>query len=551
MLRSDEAITPRLGSRIGAGGEAEVFLVEGSPGKVFKRYRRPSRQRAAKLATMMEHPPAAARSRGSGGITIAWPERVVTDGTGAVVGFLMPRVDAATSVTLFEVYNPGSRRRLSGAFSWRYLLRAARNLSAVVASLHEAGYVVGDLNESNLLVSNRALVAIVDCDSIQVRDPGTGAVHPCPVAKPEFTAPELQGVDLAGTERFESADNFALAVLVFLLLLEGRHPFAGRWRGTGDPPDLASRIRRRQFPERRWRPVLSWLRVPSYRIEPPAFAVPLGVLPRSLRRLVRQAFGPGLSDPARRPTAAEWGEALGAAEGRLRTCRRSSEHVFSRHLLRCPWCRRVQAGLPDPFPAAGGPVKVGPPVTRWVTTRVRRWIRRAWSAAATRLAPVIGRRLTPAVCVVGLAGATAWLAPIVIPFAVAGVLAPAWVRPSPLLFPVAWTESMQRLGRSVLWPLGWLSAVLFAGLLPPGRPVLHVSTAVVSDALRLASAAGTMAHSAWALRQAPSRSASRLVRLGRWPLVVGLGCVLVSLVIGARWWPAHDDLPQLITRLLP
>jgi len=94
---------------------------------------------------------------------------------------------------VFQIYNPGSRRHELPAFTYRHLLRTAQNLAAAVDVLHAHGYVAGDLNESNVLVADTALVTLVDTDSFQVRDPESGAVYRCPVGKPEFTPPELQG----------------------------------------------------------------------------------------------------------------------------------------------------------------------------------------------------------------------------------------------------------------------------------------------------------------------------------------------------------------------
>lgn len=334
--------------RIGAGGEAEVWEVAERSGLAFKCYRVPTTpERAAKLAVMLAHPPEGTAAGGH--VAIAWPVEVV-----GTAGFLMPRIDTTSSVPLFQVYNPASRRQVAPAFTWRYLLRTARNVAAIVDRLHRAGYVVGDLNESNLLVSPRALVTLVDCDSMQVRDPSTGMLHRSAVAKVEFTAPELHRRDLSTTDRSVATDGFALAVLVHLLLLEGVHPFAGVWQGVGEPPDLPERIRRGAFAHRRGSGVA---------LSP--YALGLGVLPRRLRRLTWRAFTSGRRRPTARPSAADWVTALDEADATLVDCPRSSWHVYPRHLKRaCPWCARIDAGLPDPFPGPPGSPLIEPRAQR-------------------------------------------------------------------------------------------------------------------------------------------------------------------------------------------
>ena len=364
---TDAAVRPagrRMGRLLGAGGEADVHEVPGRPSLAFKRYRRADPARAAKLQVMLDHPPAH-----DGGTALAWPVEVVLDPHGGAEGFLMPRVDLTTHLPLFRVYNPQSRRTVAPGFTWRYLLRTARNVAAVVDSLHRAGYVIGDLNESNLLVSNRALVALVDCDSMQVTDPGTGEVHRCRVGKPEFTAPELHGADLAARDRTPASDSFALAVLAFLLLMEGAHPFGGVWRGRGEPPDIATRIRSGRFPYR-------WT---TRSAAPPPMALDLAVLPPAVRALVRRSFGPGMRRPSRRPLPADWVAALESAEARVARCSRSPHHEYGDHLRRCPWCERIQAGMPDPFPGPGGTGLRPLPPTR--AQLLRRALRDAVSGA--------------------------------------------------------------------------------------------------------------------------------------------------------------------------
>jgi DNA-binding helix-hairpin-helix protein with protein kinase domain len=173
-----------LGTQIGKGGEATISAVAGRPELVAKIWHEPaSAERAGKLRWMLAHPPAdPAAARGH--VSIPWPCSPVSDETGALRGFLMPRL--AEARPLFEVFNPARRRVTAPGWDGRYLFRAARNLASVVAAIHEKGYVVGDLNESNVLVAPTALVSVVDTDSFQVRavEGGREVVYPCRVGKP-------------------------------------------------------------------------------------------------------------------------------------------------------------------------------------------------------------------------------------------------------------------------------------------------------------------------------------------------------------------------------
>lgn len=360
-----------LGRRLGAGGEADVYELNGEPGLAVKLYRADRAGRADKLRAMVESGAPTEATTGR----LAWPHELVVAGDRSVRGFVMERFDPRRYRPLHQVYNPLTRRTVAPGFDARYLLRTARNLASTVAAVHASGAVVGDLNESNVLVDAQGNVALVDCDSFQIVD-ACGIVHSCPVAKPEFTPPELHGVELEGGERHPSADVFALAVLVSLLLREGRHPFAGVWVGGGDPPDLAACARRRRLPHRR-----GALRASS-------LAVPWRALPRSVHSLSRRSLTAARWRATMRPAAAEWATALHRAEFALRPCRRSPHHVSARRLReRCPWCTLVDAGVPDPFPGEDGVGIAARPTKRAEVSRRLGPARSVLRAARERIDP--------------------------------------------------------------------------------------------------------------------------------------------------------------------
>ena len=86
-----------------------------------------------------------------------------------------------------------ARQRLRNKIPERldFRLYAARNLAAVLHSLHEAGHRVIDLKPQNVLVYSEqvpdavAHVILVDCDGFQIRGPD-GRRHDADLATPEF-----------------------------------------------------------------------------------------------------------------------------------------------------------------------------------------------------------------------------------------------------------------------------------------------------------------------------------------------------------------------------
>lgn len=327
---------------LGVGGEAGIYEVPQDPSLAAKVYHQPTDQRARKLAVMLANPPDDPMAA-QGHASIAWPGDLLhsTDGKNQVVGFLMPRMTGMKSILSF--YNPKTRRQNCPLFNYLYLHRTARNLAAAMRALHERGYVIGDVNESNIFVADTTLVTLVDTDSFQVFDPHDGITYRCMVGKPEFTPPELQGKTFANIDRSPEHDLFGLAVTIFQLLMEGTHPFAGIFQGKGDPPTYKERISAGHFPYGR-----GW-RVP-YRSA--LTATPFKILNPVLRDLFVRCFKAGRRRPKARPDAQTWQNALNAAEDSLITCSDNDQHRYGDHLKTCPWCERsVLLGSRDPFPS--------------------------------------------------------------------------------------------------------------------------------------------------------------------------------------------------------
>ncbi len=317
----------RLGVEIAQGGEAVIYEVQGRPSALAKIYTpMPAPGYEGKLAWMWNNP-AADPTRAEGHPSLAWPDDLLYDENGRFVGYLMPRIRNA--VLMLEVFNPRLREQTLPGFNRVYLQRAARNLSIALGALHARDYVVGDLNESNVLVTPAALITLIDNDSFQVQEHGQAqiVVYPCPVGKPEYTPPELQGKDFRDVLRRPEHDCFALGVLIFQLLMEGNHPYRCRWLGEGEPPTIEEKISNGSFPYVRSRHSVTSL---------PPDAPSLRELHPLLAELVLQCFVAGYRNPAQRPSPGDWEHALEQAEQALVTCGKG--HYFSSHLRNCPRC---------------------------------------------------------------------------------------------------------------------------------------------------------------------------------------------------------------------
>jgi hypothetical protein len=497
----------RLGAELGRGGEAAIYRLASKPGQAAKIYHREARAGYdQKLAWMQGHPPADP-TRAQGHAAIAWPNDLLYDGSGKLVGYTMVQVQNA--VPLLQVFNPRLRAKTLPSFNRRYLHRTARNLAAALGALHDSGYIVGDLNESNVMVTPTALITLIDADSFQVqrRIGAKPMLYPCPVGRAEYTPPELQGKTFAETARLPEHDRFGLAVLIFQLLLEGNHPFRAQWKGAGDPPPVEDRIRDGHWP---------YAAKPGLPITPPPGAPTLDVLHPGLADLARQCFIEGYANPARRPAPEAWQRAIAAAEKALVPCRNG--HVYSRHLRHCPDCEASRQRKAAAARAAQRAAQSSPRAGTWSSARSTRRASRPQAASPRGVA---GRRACQAFR--GLA---------------AGPLMAALSRPAPApAWRASWADRLRAIPRSPR-VLGASGAMLggFLGLLL-GLLLGHARLGLLLGGLAVGAGAVLTRSLASAVLDRPAavRHGQRVGALGGW--LSAVGGLLAAIAIAAEPGP--------------
>ncbi|MHC2001788.1 hypothetical protein ACYQR9_15265 [Methylobacterium sp. CM6241] len=309
----------RLGGIVGQGGEGAVYEVVAQPDVVAKVYHKPlSRERADKIRAM------GLIGNDALGRLTAWPRGLLLDGVaGTPVGLVTRRV--VNQKDIHHLYSPKSRRSEFLRADWRFLVRAAANTARAFAAVHAAGCVIGDVNHGGVLVGQDATVTLIDCDSFQVMHGGRRFL--CEVGVETFTPPELQGKSFEGVVRSASHDDFGLAVMVFLLLLMGRHPFAGRFSGPGDMP-ISRAIEEFRFAYGHQRSALQMTQPPG--------TPPLSIVGPTIEQLFELAFA---ADAPRvgRPAARDWMAALDGLEKDLKQCASNPAHWHHR-TSSCPWC---------------------------------------------------------------------------------------------------------------------------------------------------------------------------------------------------------------------
>lgn len=337
-----------LGESVGHGGEATVYRVNGHLNRLAKIYEpAPRPNYSGKLGWMVSYPPENPTER-LDHASLAWPGGLLFDSKRQLKGYWMPYIQRA--IPILDVFIPRRRAEVLPQFDRRYLLRTARNLAAALSALHSSGYVAGDLNESNVLVTPTALVTLIDTDSFQVNEDRAGSrvVHPCPVGKPEYTPPELQGQQLGEVIRQPDHDAFGLAVLIFQLLMEGSHPFRAQWLSAGEPPPLEVRIANGAYP---------YADAPAYPVKPPKNALGIDTLHPWLAEMFRRCFVDGHRDPRWRPGPDLWTRTLQEVEQSLVCC--AEGHYYFSHLVDCPYCALTRKRTQPP-PASRTEAKKSP-----------------------------------------------------------------------------------------------------------------------------------------------------------------------------------------------
>lgn len=201
----------QLTEKLAQGGEGSVFAtdVRGHVAKVYRRDKL-TEDRYAKLSAMLSKP---IRANG-----ICFPVGLIYNSAGEWVGYLMPEakgVELARSVFVPQLLMqkfPGWTRKDTIELSLTILQK--------IKYLNDRRVILGDINPANILVVSPKEVYFVDCDSYQVDG------YPCPVGTAHYTPPEVAGRDFKTFLRTQEMENFAIATLLFMIMLPGKAPYS-------------------------------------------------------------------------------------------------------------------------------------------------------------------------------------------------------------------------------------------------------------------------------------------------------------------------------------
>ena len=322
------------------GGEGDIYDIVGLKERVIKLYHpdRITNELEQKIIRMVKRPPNESILS-----QVAWPLDAVYDAASHFCGFLMPRLQITAELSEIYAYPPTSN------ITYKQKLTIAQNICAVISAVHAEGYVFGDFNPRNIGINtNNGTVAFLDTDSYHiVVDKDSNKAFRCNVCAPGYAAPELlakcsQHIQLNPGDANKAyattpldtftkeTDNFALAIHIFKLLMNGYTPFNGipeTSTASTASPGVGDKAVERD----------SYCFKPGNKPQSPA--VPgIDILPQEIADLFTRAFMYGRVDPKMRPNAEDWYYALQRYEKDLVVCQRNAAHMYKKGLTECPWC---------------------------------------------------------------------------------------------------------------------------------------------------------------------------------------------------------------------
>jgi len=267
---------------VGAGGVGEARLHGTNQtvlGKVFF-----EELPFQKLEYLIAHPVVPSRS----GYRFAWPIDIgLHPVSNEPVCFFMTRAEDAVD---FEA--------ICKAGHWlplKFLYRVAHHHACSLFDLEQANIHRGDM--PNSMVHQDGSITEIDLDSVQITRPD--ANFTCGWVKHSTIPPELIRFFANDRKDFITTsehDRWSFAVMLWMLLNGGEHPFACRWLGAGGRPPLLERIERGLWPHSSLHP----------EVAPRRGSKSLSDFDPELAYLFRRTFDSGHASPQQRPLVGEW-----------------------------------------------------------------------------------------------------------------------------------------------------------------------------------------------------------------------------------------------------
>lgn len=227
--RADHMSRPiELCEEIAAGGEGRIFgtNLDGFVAKIFKQERLDTgKEKKIRLMT----------SKQINCPGICFPIAALYNKENKFVGYLMRQAKGAELGR--SVFLPPMLAKIFPTWKKKDMVRLCVTILEKMKYLHDRNVILGDINPANILVVSPKEVYFVDTDSYQVEG------FPCPVGMPNFVAPEIQNKNFKKFLRTKGNEHFAIATLLFMVMLPGQKPYAKK----GSSGNLMENIKKMDF----------------------------------------------------------------------------------------------------------------------------------------------------------------------------------------------------------------------------------------------------------------------------------------------------------------
>ena len=210
VLQGEKQIEIKLNEAVATGGEGTIYITN-TPyvAKIYKK-EKINKRKYEKIKLML--------SKNIECEGICYPVACLYNRDKQFVGFLMPKArgkELQRSLFIKPLF-------LKNFPNWRKrdTVELCVTILEKIKYLHDRNIIMGDINPSNILVVSPKEVHFVDTDSYQIEG------FPCPVGTINYTAPEIQRKNFDSFLRTMGNENFAVATLLFMIMLPGKPPYS-------------------------------------------------------------------------------------------------------------------------------------------------------------------------------------------------------------------------------------------------------------------------------------------------------------------------------------
>lgn len=156
---------------------------------------------------------------------LCWPLGLVRDDKGLVIGYAMRRIPKGFVPLKSIFYGANSVSRRFPSWGRKQLALTAKNFVDTLVDLEVRGVRPADFNAENMVCNERCEVMFLDTDSFMFFE-RNGTVHTSPMYFPDYAPEEiLRDPKVVGKPRTVEQTRFSAAVISFMLLMTGQHPY--------------------------------------------------------------------------------------------------------------------------------------------------------------------------------------------------------------------------------------------------------------------------------------------------------------------------------------